>query len=161
MKRAFAPPSVAIKIARPTSKDEGQWRGLYADYAVSYPWSEAKADTIWSWLNAPQPIVEGFLAKLDSGTTVGFIHFKAVPRTIHACYQGYIEDLYVHPDYRRSGIAMALIQSVVETAKERGWPTIRWISRKNNHAARSLYNRIAKETDRITYELSVEEFDRE
>ena len=150
--------TLQVLIDRPSPDDEPGWCSAYRAFAIDYPWDDKKAKILWSWLNDPKHPMDGLVAKLESGQIVGFVHFKETPRGVHACNQGYIEDLYVMPDYRGSGIAHKLISAVVEIAKRKGWKVIRWITKENNYRARSFYDRFARQTNRLTYELFVEEY---
>jgi hypothetical protein len=49
-----------------------------------------------------------------------------------------------------------LIGEIVEIAKKRGWPKIRWITADDNYRARTLYDRVAMKTQWNTYEIIVE-----
>ena len=46
-----------------------------------------------------------------------------------------------------------LILAVRDEGGKRGWGLIRWITRDNNHRARSVYDRVAEKTDWNVYEL--------
>ena len=54
---------------------------------------------------------------------------------------------------RGARVGELLIARLVEIAKERGWPKIRWITADDNYRARTLYDRIATKTAWNTYEI--------
>ena len=59
----------------------------------------------------------------------------------------YLEDLSVLPDYRRKGIARALLKGLAVEAKNRGFPGIYWLMMGWNDAARALYAQAGAECD--------------
>jgi GNAT superfamily N-acetyltransferase len=63
----------------------------------------------------PEGLAEGrtYVAEED-GSVVGFATWARVDGTIE------LEDLFVDPDYRRRGIAAALVSRIVDVLRERG-----------------------------------------
>jgi GNAT superfamily N-acetyltransferase len=137
-------------------EDEVQWRSLYADYIVPYPWNDQKASILWSWLMDPNHVMEGFAARLGTEEIAGFVHFQKLPRCAYACNFGYIEDLYVDQQYRKKGIGAGLVSAVADRARKNGWKYLRWHTNTDNTVAQKLYDRIAKKMDRVMYELTLE-----
>jgi hypothetical protein len=43
--------------------------------------------------------------------------------------------------------------TVVDEAKRQGWPAVRWITAQDSVRARRLYDRVAKKTHWVTYEV--------
>lgn len=56
----------------------------------------------------------------------------------------YLADLYVHPDYRRRGIASMLIRHLLDRAKTENWQRVYWVTEKDN-PARELYDKFASD----------------
>ncbi len=65
---------------------------------------------------------------------------------------GHIDSLYVHPDRRRKGVAMALVRHAEAFFKGKGVNILQLEVTANNAVARSLYDRI----DFVTTRLSME-----
>ena len=59
--------------------------------------------------------------------------------TFRGCETLYLEDLSVLPDFRRKGIAKALLKALARLAVERGAPSVSWLMMGWNDAARRLY----------------------
>ena len=53
----------------------------------------------------------------------------------------YLQDLYVDPDVRGSGVGRALIEAVYAEADRRGTPAVYWLTQDFNQPARRLYDR--------------------
>jgi ribosomal protein S18 acetylase RimI-like enzyme len=68
---------------------------------------------------------------------------------------GYLDDLYVDPDFRGSGAVDALFDAITALGTERGWSIVRWTTADDNHRAQAAYNRVAARTGWVTYELTV------
>ncbi len=51
------------------------------------------------------------------------------------------------------GVGRQLIEHLATIARERGWPSIRWITATDNATARRLYDDVAEATHWVTYEL--------
>jgi GNAT superfamily N-acetyltransferase len=59
----------------------------------------------------------------------------------------YLEDLSVLPEYRRKGIAGALLKAVAKHAVERGIPQVSWLMIAWNEGARKLYQAAGAEVE--------------
>jgi GNAT superfamily N-acetyltransferase len=51
----------------------------------------------------------------------------------------YLEDLYVRPEFRRQGVARALMRRLEAIAHEQGCGRLQWVVLRNNTAAVKLY----------------------
>ena len=67
---------------------------------------------------------------------------------------GFLDDLFVGPRARGSGVAEALLRELDRVAGQRGWGVVRWITRDGNYRARGLYDRLVERSDWITYEMT-------
>lgn len=147
---------MAVRVVRPQPAHRAKWERLYAGYAEFYnveqtPEMRAK---VWSWITDPSHEVECLLAVDDAGEPIGLAHFRAFARPLAASTGGYLDDLFVQPEERGSGAARALIEALTEIAKERGWSVVRWLTADDNYRARTLYDKVAKRTHWITYDLT-------
>ena len=59
----------------------------------------------------------------------------------------YLEDLVVLPDFRRLGVAEALMKEVAKTAVNKGYKKIFWLMMAWNEGARSLYTKLGAEIE--------------
>lgn len=134
---------------------EARWRELYRGYATFYrrELTDAHAATVWGWLRDPGHELEGRLALVD-GRPVGLAHFRRMPSPLRGADIGFLDDLFVDPEVRAKGVGRALIDAVAETARERGWSVVRWLTADDNYRARTLYDRLAVKTTWNLYELT-------
>jgi GNAT superfamily N-acetyltransferase len=72
----------------------------------------------------------------------------------------YLEDLYVKPELRGKGIGKALLNRVIETAKERNCPRIEWVVLDWNKSAMDFYENLGAEPlkEWIIYRLTEENY---
>ena len=96
----------------------------------SLPWT---ADMIRSELNNPSCL---YLAAVDGDTLVGYIGVQTV------LDEGYINNVAVRPEYRRRGIAAALIALLVEQAQAIGLAFMTLEVRESNAPAIALYEKL-------------------
>ena len=94
------------------------------------PWT---ADMIRSELNNPSCL---YLAAVDGDTLVGYIGVQTV------LDEGYINNVAVHPEYRRRGIAAALISLLAEQAQAIGLAFMTLEVRESNAPAIALYEKL-------------------
>lgn len=76
-----------------------------------------------------------FYAAVDQGKPIGYIGFHAV------LDEGYMDNLAVLTEYRRQGIAAALLQYALDRCKELDLAFLSLEVRKSNGAAISLYEK--------------------
>ena len=148
-------PPTGSMIAPPLPADKAGWRVLYDGYAAFYkvPMNDEIASTVWGWIHDPKHEVECLVAKTADGRLVGLAHFRAMARPLAGRVGGFLDDLFVSPEMRGTGIAEALLARLSEIAKSRNWQVVRWITAENNYRGRSFYDRIATKTQWLTYEI--------
>jgi GNAT superfamily N-acetyltransferase len=144
-------------IAPPDPSEKAGWRHLYNGYAEFYkvPMDDRIADTVWGWLHDPAHVLTGLLARDEAGKPIGLAHFREMPRPLAGRVGGFLDDLYVEPSHRGTGIADALIEAMVAHARDHEWANIRWMTAENNYRGRGLYDRIAQKTHWLTYEIKL------
>ena len=90
--------------------DFKSWTNLYKSYAAFYktPMSIEILDTLWGWIQDENHDVNGLCFELNS-KIVGIAHYRTMPRPIKVQYIGFLDDLFVEPEFRRQKIAQKLI----------------------------------------------------
>jgi GNAT superfamily N-acetyltransferase len=146
-----------LMIRPPDSGDFDRWSQLYRMYAEFYrtPFTAAIADAVWGWIQMADNGFEGRVVADPSGTVIGLAHFRAYPLPLLGTHGGFIDDIFVDPGARGHGVADLVIEHVVEFGRANGWPTINWLTADNNYRARTVYDRHAKRTDWVTYEIEM------
>jgi GNAT superfamily N-acetyltransferase len=146
-----------ITIGEPLVTDKPDWRRLYDGYAAFYkmPMNDEIADRVWGWINDPAHSVEALVARTHQGRVVSLAHFRSMPRPLNGSTAGFLDDLFVDPGFRGGQVADRLITALTELARRRGWTVIRWLTADDNYRARGVYDRHAKRTMWITYQMDL------
>lgn len=131
------------------------WLDLYAGYGEFYqkPITDEKALLVWSWITNPDTRFEAYFAVDDAGAPIGLAHVREFERPLDGSIGLYLDDLFVDPESRGDGAGAALLDHLRTTAKERGLSVVRWITAADNETARRLYDRVARATSWVTYDL--------
>ena len=139
-----------------SAADWDGWRHLYLGYADFYgvETNDEKLSTLFGWLLDPDHVCDGLVAAPSDTEIVGLAHFRNMPSPLRGTEIGFLDDLFVGPRARGSGVAEALLREVDRVAGQRGWGVVRWITRDGNYRARGLYDRLAERSDWITYEMT-------
>lgn len=138
--------------------DQAEWRSLFDGYAEFYKTevSDPIANEVWRWLLDPGHVLEGLLVRDATKQAVGFAHFRACPRPLGGCDIGFLDDMFVTPEARGTGAADALLGQLAAIARERNWPTVRWITQHFNGRGRGLYDRYTEgPSDFIMYQWNL------
>ena len=135
-------------------KDKESWRKLYKGYADFYksPINDKILDTVWSWLLDKNHEVKGIVYEID-GNLTALAHYRAMPRPLKGKYIGFLDDLYVDPTYRNQKIGQKLMNEIKVISRSEKWDLVRWITRKDNIKAKSLYDKISEKTNWEVYEM--------
>jgi ribosomal protein S18 acetylase RimI-like enzyme len=102
------------------------------------------------------PGCEGFqlIARDEVGRPVGFATVYWSWSTLRAARTAIMNDLFVHPDARGSGVAEALIDECRVRSGFRGAVSMGWQTAKDNLRAQRVYDRIgAQRTEWIDYSV--------
>ena len=112
-------------------------------------WGPTMSATAADYENAlfcESPIIGALIAFIDdvpAGTALWHRSFStSVGKEVM-----YLEDLVVMPNFRRKGVAEALMKAVAKTAVDRGYKKIFWLMMDWNKGARSLYAKLGAEIE--------------
>jgi len=89
-------------------------------------------------LFGPQPAAYALVAESEEGV-VGFALYFRNFSTWEGVHGLYLEDLYVMPEYRGSGLGKALLMSLAEVAVVRGYARLEWAVLDWNQPAIDFY----------------------
>lgn len=143
---------MSIKIRPIELGDKDRWLELFKEYIVFYKssLSDEQFELTWQRINSEFNI-KGLVAEVDN-KIVGFTHYIWRPSTWEVEDFCYLEDLYVDPKNRKSGVGRALIKAVEEIAIAKGSKRLYWTTAPDNETARKLYDKVAI-TDRVQYKI--------
>jgi GNAT superfamily N-acetyltransferase len=148
-----------VRVLPLADRHRPDWERLYAAYAAVYrarQTPEMRA-AVWAWIMDPTHELEALVAEAapGEGRAVGLAHFRPFARPLAATTGGFLDDLFVDPDFRGRRVADALIRAVAAIGRERGWSVLRWITADDNYRGRALYDRVAARTMWVTYDLKL------
>jgi len=145
-----------ITITPLAERHRAEWEQLYAGYAAFYivtqtPEMRAR---VWGWIQDPAHEVNALVAEDAAGRAIGLAHWRRFARPLSAGTGLFLDDLFVAPEARGSGAVDALLAELRRIAREEGINVIRWLTADDNHRARSAYDKVAKRTWWITYDMA-------
>ncbi len=144
-------PDITIRPLHPA--DEADWRRLwtgYLDYYQTQVPEEVYARTFARLLGDDPQDFSGLIAAVD-GQAMGLTHYlfhRHCWKIENVCY---LQDLYVAPGARGTGLGRRLIEAVYAAADANGTPAVYWLTQDFNAEGRRLYDRIGKLTPFIRY----------
>ncbi len=144
-------PTPLIRPLRAT--DQADWRRLWTAYLQFYQTTvpEAVYASTFARLLGNDPRDFNALVAEGDGQLLGLAHYlfhRHAWKIEEVCY---LQDLYVDPSARGTGLGRALIEAVYARADAAGAPAVYWLTQDFNVEARKLYDRIAKVTPFIRY----------
>ncbi len=148
-------PSDRVQVRRLQIGDYEPWRHFWRRYLAFY---EAQLpdevyEVNWSRLFDRREPVAGFLALVErrpAGLAHALTH-RSFWTSDDYCY---LQDLYVDPAHRSSGVGRALVEAVRAFASERECARVYWLTQETNTSAMMLYDKIAERTGFIQYVLN-------
>lgn len=139
-------------------RDWDAWRRLFTDYCAFYerPVSEEQLRLVWSWIH-DERLIDAIVVVEDceGSEPVGIAHLRSWVRSLRGEIAGYLDDLYVDPEFRGSGATEALFDAIANLGVDRGWSIVRWTTAEDNYRARGAYDHVATRTHWLTYEMAV------
>ena len=141
-----------------TAADHDAWLPLWQAYLEFYRAELPQEQTrlTWSRLLDPQFPMWGAIAQDASGRALGIVHWLTHPATWSPSPYCYLEDLFVTADARGTGAGRALIAHVTDWARASGSAKVYWLTQDTNTTARTLYDRVAKSTGFVHYEIGID-----
>lgn len=149
--------SIATVIRPVAHADRALWEPLWSGYLAFYEKSVPPQVTefTWSRLTASGEI-KGLLALDQQGAALGVVHFLYHSSTSNLGGNCYLQDLFVIPAARGQRIGRRLIAAVVEEARKKGCKVVYWLTEEFNGTARRLYERVAKRSPFIRYDIDLQ-----
>ena len=134
---------------------------LMRSYCDFYEVDPADADLLgMSRALIADPDREGvqLIARDPDGTAVGFATVFWTWQTLDAARLAVMNDLYVAPESRGSGLAEALIRACADAARDHGAQSLGWQTALDNERAQKVYDRLgARSSKWLDYELALDE----
>ncbi|MGE0816114.1 MAG: N-acetyltransferase family protein [Vicinamibacterales bacterium] len=143
-------PIPGIRPATPADFDA--WLQLWRGYQQFYQTDIDHATTLTTWqrlLSDDEPMHVALAA--DGRRVVGFVHYIEHRSCWTIGNYMYLQDLFVEPGHRGTGVGRALIEHVYREAAARACSRVWWLTHETNATAMQLYDRIAVRTGFVQY----------
>lgn len=134
-------------------EDRAEWGRLWADYLAFYETSLSNTvfeATFARLCSLDHPDQNAFVA-VREGQLVGLVHYIYHAHNWRLEPVCYLQDLYVAPSVRGTGLGRQLIEAVYAKADTDGRPSVYWMTQDFNTTARKLYDRLGAVTPFIKY----------
>lgn len=144
-----------ISVRPLTSSDFDIWLPLWQGYLEFYEVqiSDQVTQATFDRLVDQNISMFGALAISESGEAVGLVNWLMHPGTWSVNDSCYLEDLFVNAEFRGQGAGRALIEHVRQWAETQNAAKVYWLTAESNLAAQQLYDRVAKKTGFIQYQI--------
>ena len=146
-------------IQRVGTEDLGDLMPLlraYCDFYRADPGDEALRAVASALIADPEHEGIQLVARDDTGVAVGFATVYWSWSTLGATRIGVLNDLFVAPEARGSGLAEALLEASRAECAARGAGELSWQTAKDNRRAQAVYERIgARRSEWLDYSLEV------
>lgn len=128
----------------------------YCDFYEVAPADEALLALARALIADPDRDGVQFIAREPGGRAVGFATVYWTWQTLDAGRIGVMNDLFVHPDMRGTGLATALIDACAQRTREHGGKVLTWETALDNARAQAVYTRVGATPSRwLTYDLAL------
>ena len=148
-----------MTVARVTADDLAELLPLlraYCDFYEVEPSDESLVDLSRALLVDPECEGVQLIARDEDGTAVGFATVFWSWNTLIAARIGVMNDLYVAPPARGTGIADELIHACAEECRRHRARSLDWETAKDNERAQRVYDRVgAHRSEWVEYSLPV------
>ena len=140
-----------VRALRP--EDRSAWQPLWDGYLSFYRerLEPAVTDDVFDRLAAGGDEMFGLLA-VAGDEALGLAHVIVHPSTWTTGRYAYLEDLFVGPAGRGTGVSRQLMAAVYARADALGIDHVYWHTQEYNGAARSLYDQVGRRTSFVVYE---------
>ena len=147
--------SISVKIRNINIEDKKEWMTLFQGYANFYQVkiNNIIINNVWEWLHNPKHELKGIIGEINY-KVIAFAHYRRMPSPLRGRDIGFLDDLYVLPEFRGQKIGLKLIERLKLISKENQWNLVRWITRDNNVRAKKVYDKVSSLTNWDVYELS-------
>lgn len=147
---------MTIMVRDLTAYDMERWHQLWDGYCRFYETDMPSGVTAATWnrlIDPAYPDYGGLVAEVD-GRVIGIANYILHATTWSIEPRCYLNDLFVDPDARGSGVGKALISALQRRGAEQGWGKIHWLTHETNTAAQRLYNQFAPPTGFIQFAIT-------
>ena len=141
---------VVIRAIAHAERD--QWQPLWTNYLVFYEAKISADVTAETWSRLLDPREPMWAAMAWSGSTaIGLVHWIFHRSTWTSANNCYLQDLFVDPAIRGSGVGRRLIVQVYAEAETAKCARVYWLTHETNRKAMALYDQVAEKSGFVQY----------
>jgi GNAT superfamily N-acetyltransferase len=147
---------MTVTIRRIEARDEARWRELWDGYCRFYERALSEAITRHTWariIDAASP-VHAIVAEHPTNGVIGMANYVIHENTWTLTPVCYLEDLFVDPAQRATGVGRQLIDWLLAEMTEQRWSRLYWNTRENNYRARGLYDKYTPHSGFLRYVIN-------
>jgi GNAT superfamily N-acetyltransferase len=139
-----------IRIAR--EADFAQWLPLWRGYQAFYKTDIPEVTTATTWSRFLDPSEPMHCAVAEQGDRlIGLVHYIQHRSCWTVGDYVYLQDLFVDPDARGTGVGRALIEHVYASGAMVHAARVWWLTHESNTQAMALYDRMADRSGFVQY----------
>lgn len=128
-------------------EDRARWAELWTAFlAPDGATAPSQEQFNFTWTRLHDGRLHGLAARDANERMSGFVHYLFHEHSATMQPACYLQDLFVDPATRGSGLGRTLIEAVADKARMAGSTRLYWSTANGNAAARRLYNRLAPQT---------------
>ena len=133
--------------------DFSNWKLLWSGYLEFYKTNVDNIiyHTTFKRLISKNNTSQQYFVAYQNNELIGLVHFIYHPHNWKIEDVCYLQDLFVLPALRGTGVGRALIEAVYSDADKNKTSTVYWLTQDSNKQARKLYDNIASVTSFIKY----------
>lgn len=134
---------MTVTVGALTEREFFAWYALFSEYAAAegVAATDESVMRVWTAVQAPGAIAA--VARDGGGDVVGLVHALPFERLLRGDGGVQVEDLYVTGRSRRSGVASALVEHVLDRAEGARRALLRWDARLDDAAAHALQQKFS------------------
>jgi len=157
------PVQTEIVVTSFAASDKERWKELWTAYLAFYETTLADEiiESTWQRIINKSGSLRGLGARIRStGKLVGLTHFLLHESAWNPRPACYLQDLFVDPDQRGTGVGRLLIEAVADKARALECYKVHWLTHQTNTTARRLYDNLAVNEGFIRYDFDYDKYDR-
>jgi GNAT superfamily N-acetyltransferase len=147
---------MTITIRRIEARDEPRWRELWDGYTRFYergPDEAVTRHTLARIFDAAAPVF-AIVAEQEGGGVIGIANYLVHENTSTLTPVCYLQDLFVDPQARASGVGQQMIDWLIDEMRRQNWSRLYWNTRENNYRARGLYDKYTPHSGFVRYVIA-------
>jgi GNAT superfamily N-acetyltransferase len=145
-------PSMPAAIRPVVPEDFEAWSQLWTEYLAFYETARPAELHRLNWQRILDPAEPMFaILAMDGARPLGLVNYLLHRSFWEAEDKIYLNDLYVRPAARGSGLGRGLIEAVYREADRLNCPQVWWFTAETNTTARRLYDRLATKSPFVEY----------